>query len=446
MNRIVRTFLLLPALMIAFVVIPTVAFSASQSTDSNFFWNLVNVAPESVSAQGTISPLPTATTPGGTVPLPTATATRPVIVYPTATPHYHRPVKPVYPVATATKVPTATPAVADSDPRDIATVNGERLDYVIGNRLSSTIYGYSEDGWLYRSDDGGTIWMLVSTTPAVTDFVMNANNPDVLYGSDGIACGEEEDVNPIYKSVDGGTTWMELPSSAGMQPFITNPDDADMVFAADCTMLYLSTDGGLTWEAKADNSPDALWSSFRVIDMIAAPLVGAGEGDEANWNQLYAGGINAEGTGVIAFSNDLGDTWIRLTPNIDPAPWSLNAITADPTIEGQIAFVEPRSVWFSENFGVNWQVTTKGLSNVLDRGIIGAPFGLNDILYHNPSRRLYLATARGLYEKTLTANTWSKIEDTSFDLAEITGIVYSEETPNMIWLNSDDGVFIYETD
>ncbi|MCB0061884.1 MAG: hypothetical protein KDE19_07210 [Caldilineaceae bacterium] len=445
MNRILRTFFILPALILALVVIPTVAFSAGQSDEPDFFWNLTTFDEMESTANQTISPLPTPTSPGGTIPVPTATATRRPVVYPTATPHRHYPGRPSYPVyATATKVPTptATPPAAFTTPNDEAYINSMRIEKVIGDRLSSTIYAYTEDGYLYRSDDDGTIWMLISTTPPVNTFVMNATNPDVLYGSNGVGCSSDI----MYKSVDGGTTWIEVPGSAGKLPLLSHPADEDSLFAADCDMLYLTNDGGYSWIAKPDNSPDALWETFRVVDMAAASLIGDPTPNLPNWDQLYAGGIDSEGTGVIAFSNDLGETWVRLTPNISPAPWSMTAITADPFIEGLIAFTEPRSVWYTENFGVNWQVTTKGLNNVLDRGISGAPFGLNDIVYHDSSRKLYLATARGLYMKVPASNTWEKIDDTNFDLAEITGILFTETTPNMLWLNSEDGVFIYNID
>lgn len=439
MNRMLRTFVMLPALILALIVIPTIAFSASSSSDSDFFWNLFQIgdvqrANYQGGTGGTISPLPTPTT-GGTVPMPTATRKPPVIVYPTATPYY-RP-RPVY------VAPTATPVVATLSEEFF--INSIRIDRVIGDRLSSTIYAYNEDGWLYRSDDDGTIWSLVSTTPEVSDFVMSAANPDVLYGSNGIDCedGVGSNFNPIYKSVDGGITWIEVPASTGKLPLLAHQGDENSLFAADCEMLFLTTDGGLSWVAKPDSSPDALWETYRVIDMVAASLVGDPTPSTPNWNQLFAGGVDAEGTGVIAFSNDLGDTWIRLTPNISPAPWSLTAITADPFIEGLVAFAEPRSVWFTENFGVNWQVTTKGLSNVLDRGVSGALFGLNDLLYHSQSGDLYLATARGLYMKSTASKDWMKVDETSFDLANITTMLYTESAPYQIWLNTDDGVYVY---
>lgn len=451
MNRIFRTFVTLPALILALIVIPTVALSASASDDADFFWNMTQINnTESLSLQqpGGTSPLPTPTntsvalptnTPGGTVPMPTATATRrPPVVYPTATPYYRQ--RPVRPTATPTK------AVATSS--DEFYINSIRIEKVIGDRLSSTIYAYTDDGWLYRSDDDGTVWMLVSTTPTVDDFVMNAANPDVLYGSNGINCDSETagNTNPIYKSMDGGSSWIEVPGSTGKLPLLSHQGDEDSLFAADCDMLFLTIDGGFSWIAKPDNSPDALWASFRVVDMVAASLIGDPTPQTPNWDQLFAGGIDADGTGVIAFSNDLGDTWVRLTPNISPAPWSMTAITADPFIEGLVAFSEPRSLWFTENFGVNWQVTTKGLSNVLDRGISGAAFGLNDILYHSQSKKLYLATARGLYTKRADANDWDKVDDTNFDLENILSMVYTESAPEQIWLNTDDGVFLHVVD
>lgn len=422
MQRLLRTFLILPALIIGLVVIPTIAFSASRDGNTEITLNQT-------------SPLPTPTN-NGTVPPPTPTRKPPVIVYPTATPHYHP--KPV--------VPTATPTVtSDAIPTDEAFIGNDRIEKVIGDRLSSVIYAYTESGWLYRSDDDGRVWLLVTTDPIVDDFVMNAQNPDVLYSDSEATCDEDgatSEESLIYRSIDGGLTWIELPDSLNKRPLLSHQGDPNSLFAADCSMLYLTTDGGLSWEAKPDTSPDALWESFHVVDMVAASLLGDPQPDEPNWNQLFAAGLNADGTGVVAFSNDLGETWVRLTPNINPAPWGMSAITADPFIEGLVAFSEPRSVWFTENFGVNWQVTTKGLSNVLDRGIDGAAFGLNDIVYH-PGDELYLATARGLYSKANGDSQWVKIEETDFDLVELTGLLFTETATEKLWINSADGVFVY---
>ncbi|MEZ4870323.1 MAG: hypothetical protein R3C14_53830 [Caldilineaceae bacterium] len=439
MNRLIRGFLLLPALIIALVVIPTVVFSASSDGADLFLSG--GVSDHRSTLFQSIDPTPAGTVPNGTVPGPTPTRS-PVIVHPPTPPHHHRPpVRQPHAVPTPI-VPTAT--ATPTGPQDEAVIGKERIEKVIGDRLSSVIYAFTESGWLYRADDNGRVWSLMSTQPGVDDFVMSAANPDVLYSGAGIPCSDGITGSvPMLKSIDGGVTWTELPNSANMRPLLAHPGDTDSLFAADCEMLYLTTDGGLTWEAKPDSSPDGLWTNYRVVDMAASSLLGDPQPTTPNWNQLFAAGLDASGTGVVAFSNDLGDTWVRLTPNIDPAPWGMSALAADPFIEGLVTFAEPKSVWFTENFGVNWQVTTKGLSNVVARSGSGAAFGLNDIVHH-PSDQLYLATARGLYTKAATADTWTKIEDTSFDLIELTGILFTESSPNKLWLNSVDGVFTYE--
>jgi len=88
-NRLLRTFVLLPAMILGFVIIPALVFSLGFGADG-FSWNAQAAALYSPSGQGTISPLPT---PPGTVPYPT----------PTRRPHHHP-----YPTVTPTVMPAPT--------------------------------------------------------------------------------------------------------------------------------------------------------------------------------------------------------------------------------------------------------------------------------------------------------------------------------------------------
>jgi hypothetical protein len=139
----------------------------------------------------------------------------------------------------------------------------------------------------------------------------------------------------------------------------------------------------------------------------------------------------------------MGNTWVRLTPNVFPSSWGMNALAVDVFTEGLVTFVEPKSVWQSQNYGVNWQITMQGLANVADRGLAGAKYGLNDIAYH-PNGRLYLATVRGLYSKPLTSRSWEKLADTEVAERDVTGLLYTETRPGVLWLNTTDGVYTYE--
>jgi hypothetical protein len=420
MNRLMRAFLILPALMttliVALVLLPSVAFSSGQSN------------PEQVSAFFRFSPLPTPSRPGSTVPSPTPSPTRPP--YPTATPT--RIVRP----------PSPTPT-QPSRFFDLARIDGAPLRNVIGDRLSSTLYAYTFNGRLYRSANDGTSWQLVSTDPAVDDFLMSAANPNVLYSGAGSRCtGLAQPPQPMYKSTDGGVNWRRLPAADNLRPLLAHPGDPNRLFAAGCDAPYLSTDGGLTWVAKHDQSPDDLWATYRVLAMDSSALVSSAQPNGATWGPIIAGGVAADGSGVVLFTNDEGDHWVRLTPNVYPASWGMTALAVDLYTEGLVAFAEPRSVWQTSNYGVNWQITSKGLETVAQRDLAGALFGLHDLAYH-PSGRLYLATVRGLYVKPFTGQMWSKISETSFDNVSITNLLYTETNLNQFWLNTPEGVYWY---
>lgn len=351
MNRLFRTFLFLPALVLALVILPLMALSTGFGPDG--FSGKAYAAPDEASVSqpqfyDTYGPPPS-----GTVPRPTPPHRhrRP---FPTVTPtriYYYTPPTPTAIPPTATPMPTATPIAAGS-----VFASGHHLKKVIGDRLSNVIYGYTTDEWLYRSPDNGVSWNLVTTSPQVDDFIMNAANPNVLYSGKGAPCPDDSKTNePMYKSTNGGLTWDVLPDSTNKRPLLSHQGDPNSLFAADCKTPYVTTDGGQTWMAKPDTSSEALWNTYHVIHMAAASMLGNPRPDKPNWDQIFGGGISTDGSGVVVFSNDQGKTWVRLTPKVEPASWGMTTIAVDPFIEGLIGFTEPKGVWTTENYGVDWK-------------------------------------------------------------------------------------------
>jgi hypothetical protein len=166
-------------------------------------------------------------------------------------------------------------------------------------------------------------------------------------------------------------------------------------------------------------------------------LLGEPRPSTPNWNQIFAGGIAPDGSGVVVFSNDLGATWTRLTPNVYPSLWGFNAIAVDVFTEGLVAFAEPQSVWQTANYGVNWQISTQGLE-----AVASSQGGLNDLVYH-PNGKLYVATVQGLYSKAFTAQLWEKTAGPDFAERTIGGLLYTETNAGTLWLNTVDGVYTY---
>lgn len=427
MRSFIRTFLLLPALIVALVLIPTVVLSAAGSASAGTIPSAIAEALASGSTldwQFNLSDDTQGVMLQSTVPTPTPTPTR----TPAPTP------RPPAPRPNPTPMPAAKTSVSDQ-----AMIYPNKIIKVIGDRLSSTIYAYAENGTLYRSNDNGRVWYVVQVNPDIDDFVMSAANPDILYSGRGADCDDPAAANePMYVSMDGGYYWEEVPTGINLRPLLIHGADANSIFAADCDMLYLSTDGGTSWMAKPDNSVAQLWSNYRIVAMADASLVGDPEPDAAHWDQIYAIGNNADGEGVVAFTGDQGDTWANITdPN--SAPEELAAIAVHERVAGRLWLVARDGVWSTEDFGVNWTFSNRGLRQLLTY----ATGSLNDITYALDDN-LYLATTNSLYVKSMDGTQWKKVGSISFGVDNAIGLLLTDSEPTKLWTNTEDaGVFKY---
>lgn len=415
MRFMLRTFVLLPALLLALVVIPSVAFSVAMGASANTSdgW-LADASIDPALFSAFTSPPGTVPTPPGTVPPPS----------PLPTP---RPSRPTPPALTFLK--------------DQAVIYPHIIKKVIGDRLSPTIYAFTTNGSLYRSDQNGRLWSLVSIAVPVDDFLMSSADPDVLYSGAGTDCRDPQAPNqPFYRSTDGGVTWRELPTAINLRPLLIDPTDPMRLFAADCNMLYLSVDGGRSWQEKPGNAAGQLWLTHRVVGMAAAALLEEEEGASTpHWRQLYAIGVDRSGNGVVAFSDDEGETWVNL---VDPATAfeSPRTIVAHQTQAGLAWVVTAQGVWVTMDYGVNWTLYNRGLRELT---LLRSAPTLNAITYSNDGA-LYLATVRGLYTKSSADVAWQKVTGTSFDELALSGLLLTESNPSLLWVNStENGVFVY---
>ncbi len=326
-------------------------------------------------------------------------------------------------------------------------IDGHWATSIIGDRFTNTLYVYAE-GALYRSKDDGQTWTLVTSRPPVTDFIVNPFDPNVLYSGKPVPCADNTDADnavlktrPIFKSTDGGKMWFAIPFTENLQPLLSHALNPDTLIAANCAGLSISIDGGYNWETKPDTSAAALWERYIIKKVAAVFLAGEAGSQVLSWDTIYAGGMASDGSGVVAYSRDSGSAWTRLTPNVFPSPWGLSAMTVDPFNAGRLWFADTKGVWYSDDNGETWMFSASGLDNVVDKGIPGAPFGLNTLVYH-PNDQIYLGTVRGLYTKASDAMTWRKVANSDYDLLSINDIIFTETNPAQLYLATEAGVYL----
>jgi hypothetical protein len=324
------------------------------------------------------------------------------------------------------------------------SVGGQRLKKVIGDRLSQVIYGYRTDGRLYRSFDNGYSWQLVTASPLVDHFIMSPADPFTLYSAPSLDCIAGDAVDqPFFVSIDGGATFEDRAPIMNLQPLLAHPLKEDTVWAAGCDGVYLSEDGGRTWQVRSNAGESALWRDYTAVEMAASYLAGDPQPAEANWDHLYVVAERADGAGIVAYSGDLGDTWGQITPADSQTVFYIDALTADPTVAGRLWLAERLGVWATEDLGNFWGLTNRGLETVTGDDPAAGSVNLNDVV-QLPNERLFLAASDGLYTKLTNEAVWQKVTNEMFDLLDVQSLLFTDSKPGKLWLNTDDGVYTYK--
>ena len=302
-------------------------------------------------------------------------------------------------------------------------VNGHAATRLLGDYRTPDRYATSAAG-LHRRV-GASDWALVAGAPPRPRFVFSPANSNLLWAGLRPACLMGGPDEPMVKSMDGGLTWAELPAGLSLQPVVAHPTDPNRVYAYGCNGVYLTSDGGATWQLQAAD----LWLVYTVSDI--APV-------DPAWDIIFAGGVSEGGGGIVARSLDRGATWQQVTP-LYADIWWVTDVWVDPTDPQRIYFLEPNGVWRSSDGGASWQRFTAGLEDVLYQDG-RAVYGLFELASRldDPSR-LYLGTAAGLYESLNHGESWRKLAGYAWDQQRVDGLLV--EGASGLWLHSPEGVF-----
>ena len=246
--------------------------------------------------------------------------------------------------------------VADSDPNIVYVGTGSdgiRSNVIIGRGL-------------YRSVDGGETWEMkgLRDMGQLGSVVIHPTNPQVVYVA---ALGSPFGDNPergIYKTINGGESWEQIlfvSQKTGGVDIELNPADPDIIYAAmwraerkPWTIIsgddgsedgvYVSRDGGATWNMKTQGLPQGLIGKIDFAVSAADP------------SRVYALVETTPEEEGLYRSNDEGETW-HLVSNFRPLmdrPFYYTNIDADPT-NADVLYVNCTGFFRSEDGGENWE-------------------------------------------------------------------------------------------
>ncbi|MDH7514812.1 MAG: T9SS type A sorting domain-containing protein [Bacteroidota bacterium] len=231
-----------------------------------------------------------------------------------------------------------------------------------------------DGGGMMKSTDGGTTWRLIggSTLPPyarASDIVIDPVNTNTLYVAipDGVRDAAQEG---IYKSTDGGETW-DLILDGRMTDIVLNPKNPNVLYTVSSavysggvvprTGLFVTSDGGTTWEKRDIGVPDTLMGRTSITICPSYPDV------------LYLGVSELTGTGRTQLlgvfkTTDAGLTWSRLPVPFDymvSQGWYDNIVGVHPT-NPDIVYAGGVKLIRSSDGGMNWErIPDQGFGGLL---------------------------------------------------------------------------------
>jgi photosystem II stability/assembly factor-like uncharacterized protein len=164
-------------------------------------------------------------------------------------------------------------------------------------------------GGVFKSITGGASWeplpQFIPAAGLVYDLLIHPTDPLIMYASAG----------RLYKTINGGQSWKPLNNEGGSTCVAMDPANPDRLLTGDYGSVFLSIDGGATWDNITANLPD-----------LPVKDVAFGVGQE-----LWAGtAADPEtGLGLLYHSLNSGTSWHSVNLG-QPADSEIQTIFLDP--------------------------------------------------------------------------------------------------------------------
>lgn len=242
-------------------------------------------------------------------------------------------------------------------------LNGQDVDLSLANPAEALVASTTRTNFpprgagIYRSADAGRSWAPSEGATAgigMTEIAQSPADPSRVYAasvtsSDGVKHGAG-----MYVSRDGGATWNASAEGLPLDSYwsvAAHPDDPLVAWTAGKKGgLYRTDDGGASWQEVARGELEGLWVNALAVTRGpsgAARLV-------AGVRQLDT---DVNGQGGVYLSDDDGSSW---TLGFSTYQQFVKALAVDPSDPRRILAAEGYGVWRSEDGGETWQHANGG--------------------------------------------------------------------------------------
>lgn len=261
--------------------------------------------------------------------------------------------------------------------RNIGPFRGGRSTTVAG--IPDNIFTYymgATGGGVWKTTDGGNTWNNISdgffNTTGIGDITIALSDPNIIYvgtGESPVRGVKTSHGDGMYKSIDAGKTWQHigLAATRHISDVYVHPTNPDKVYVAaqgnpwgpnEERGVYLSEDGGATWEKILYVNEDS-----GIVDMTVDPnnpnfmMVASWDFHRKPW-VVQSGGPGSR----IYKTTDAGENWKEITKGLPElkGKMGVSISPANPEIVyiAIDALGEKAGVYRSDDAGESFQQTT----------------------------------------------------------------------------------------
>lgn len=276
-------------------------------------------------------------------------------------------------------------------------IGGDGMEAILHPTDPQVLYGSSQYGRIYSSNDGGAnydyyftydIWANGEEGAWTTPYWLNPNNTSQLITGHG----------QVYQTMNNGSFWNAISSFPNVselgQPQVASAlavkeDNPNIIYVAKRlyhslglpSQLFKTDNGGSTWQDITAGLPDSLFFTDIEINQNQPDEVWVTCAGYSNGNKVF-------------YSNDGGATWSNISKNLPNLP--CNTIVLDQNTQNRNVYVGlDRGVYFTNDTATSWHLYEDNLPKVI----------ISELEIHNTSKKLYAATfGRGIWVGNLVGD------------------------------------------
>lgn len=273
-------------------------------------------------------------------------------------------------------------------------IGGDGMEAAIHPENSDTIFGSSQYGRIYRSNNGGNsydysftriIWDGNDRGAWTTPYHISKNNPEIITAGYG----------DVWRSSNGGATWSRIsnfPSVSGLGSALPSSDIAvsnnnpNVVYTAkrlyhsygEPSQMHVTKDGGTSWQDITTGLPDQLFFTYVTLD-------------QRDPDKVYVTCGGFEDGKKVYFSDDAGSSWTNMSSNLPNVP--ANSVVIDEKSQYNTVYVAMDvGIYYTNDTASQWHRYADALPNVI----------VSELEIHYGDRKLYASTfGRGIWMANL---------------------------------------------